>query len=34
MLRQAMGTEVFDTYLRYGGQWVQQIGAAGAPGTE
>jgi hypothetical protein len=27
-LRQALGAEVFDTYRRYGGQWVQEIGAA------
>jgi len=33
-LRQAMGADVFDTYLRYGGGWVQEIGAAGAPGSD
>ena len=33
-LRQAMGTEVFDTYLRYGGQWVQQISSQGASGSD
>ena len=33
-LRQAMGADVFDTYLRYGGGWVQEIGAADAPGSD
>ena len=33
-LRQAMGAEVFDTYRRYGGQWVQEIGAQGASGSD
>jgi hypothetical protein len=33
-LRQAMGAEVFDTYRRYGGQWVQEIGAQGEPGSD
>ena len=33
-LRQAMGAEVFDTYLRYGGQWVRQISSQGASGSD